>query len=311
MNKIKNKFFKAFLSLGLLAAFSFATFAQAKNEKVASYLAHFKYDNKDMEKTFDDNKPVEFQNKKNRIYNKTSAKEYVNFYAVMQKMLEKYNIPRKKLSKGFDFCGPESEKLQMLGEIHIVAEDLKQEKNFENLIKNFNSDVKNIKITQADFEKAKDEIVQAMEDKIEKHRKLLENNKSNPKINEMHSNYKKYKDYDNTTEGLTKFGRFLSKKIIENLEKELKETSNATEIKNIKKNIKSQKEFLNDDKKAFNRGKIVYVTQKYTDELIPFLQSHIKQVKDVKYDDIKNLTKDLKVNENKLSKVKMSRKEAY
>lgn len=297
MNKITRKFLGVVLSLGLLSTISFAT--QAKT-KVASYIAYFNYKDKDMNE-------IGFGKE---VKNKTSAKEYLHFYTILQMLFKKYNIPEKHLSKGLDIFGSYNNKnLKLKGDFRIVAEDLKQEKNFENLIKNFNRELKNIKITKEDFENAKYNLINDIKNEIERLRNILNNALKNKNFQQ----FKNYKNYEYTDEGLIKFARDMTKQTIKDLEEKLKKTSNKQEIKNIKEQIANQTKFLKDDDAALKKGKLSYTMGESTCESVSNNQKHLQEVENIKYEDYEDidyLTKSLTI-KDKYSKNYLSKKEAY
>ncbi len=295
MNKIKNKFFGAFLSLGLLATISFATHAQAyindSEVKKLHYAVEFDYKDKDLEKDRNINLG-KLNNDENSLKNKTTAKELVNLYAVMQKMLEKYDIPNKKFKsfKRIDIITPNHRQLKLTGEANITA-NFSEENIFKNLLNNFNDDIKNIKITQKDFENAKYDLINDIK-------------------NELNKSEDDLKDYEG--KNLIEIGKVSAKKTIKHL-KELKEKIQSQEkmsiydkrlVESINSSIKNYYEkVLKDDKKAEKEGKLTYKSIKHLkNRYIPNLKQHIKQIKDVKYNDVKNLTKDLKININDIQK---------
>ncbi len=283
MKKITRKFLKIFLSLGLMASLSFITCAQEQNKKLF-YVVNFTYKNKDLEK-----------DRNSLLKNKTSAKELVNLYAVMQKLFEKYNISKNKTFKTFkrlNIITPDQKQIKLTGNANITA-DFSEENGFKKLFKNFNQDVQNVNITQKDFENAK------------KH--FIDNIK-----NELNVIEKDLKECDCESKSLIEIGHIAAKKFINILKKSNKEILSKKKISKLEKNmVKANKnsinnyykKVLNDDKKAKQEGKMFYKTIKeYKKILIPKMKSQIKQIKDTKFDDVKNLTKDLKINLNKLEK---------
>ena len=83
MNKFKSKFLRVLLSFSLLTTLSLATRAITKDDKLL-YSIEFNYKGKDLEKDRNIGCKI-FNDYSKELKNKTSAKEYVHFYAVMQK----------------------------------------------------------------------------------------------------------------------------------------------------------------------------------------------------------------------------------
>ncbi len=295
MNKVKNKFLKIFLTLSLLTTVSFATQAKPA-EKRFSYGVTFTYKDKDLEKDQNVDKKTQ-DNPFRKLKNKTNAKEIINFNAVMQKLFEKYNIPiddalenPKRLN--IKTLTPVSKELKLTGDFTFAAKTSKEEKAFKNLFNNFNNDVKNITITKKDFEDTQKQLI----DKIKNDIKKLED-----KI-------KDFKDYDvkeTKDENLIKIGRISANRMIKQTKKAKSETKNKKELKDLNKTIAYHKEILKDDKKAKEEGKWARnLIGNYREVLLPNMKKHIEQLKNVKYEDVKDLTKELKIDVNSLNKQK-------
>ncbi len=278
--KIKNKFLKVFLSLSIMATVSFTTFAQTKNEKVY-FSVEFDYKDKGLEK---DRETIEKNLGKICVpemdfKNKTSAKELVNLYAIMQKLFEKHNIPKDKLS----ISKLSSKKqVKLMGTAYIIANASK--KNIlKKLFKNFNEEIKNIKITKKDFENAKNELVKEQKKEI----KLLEDE------------VKVFEGKDLIEIGKISIERIL-KQQKNTLEKTPKSENNKEDIKLLKKSIKIRENKLKDNELLRKEGKEVYEIIKKIKEqgTLKNMKGHIKQIKNVNYEEVKNLTKELKINTN-------------
>ncbi len=157
MNKITRKFLGAFLSLGLLATLSFATQARIKdtnyNNKTVATVS-YEYKNKGLT-----NNVKKFNNLGVVLQNDTTEKEVLNYYIIMKKMFEKYDIPTKE---NLEFLIPEtianSERMKLSGALFTVINPNKKD-NFKNLFKNFNKNLKDIVITKEDLKDAKKEII--------------------------------------------------------------------------------------------------------------------------------------------------------
>ena len=283
MSKITNKFLKVFLTLSLLTTVSFTTFAQtkqAKNEKVVYSVIFYK--EKELEKN---NKTTEKNlGKINNFENITNARELVNLQAVIQKLFEKYKLPRYKTigtAKTSD-----KEQIKFIGIASIITNDSKKDA-LKKLLKNFNKEIKNIKITRKDFENAKDEVLknQKNEDEaIEKQMKVFEG-----------------KDLIETEKILVKNLLRIQKKSLENITK----SKNKKNLKNVKDTIKYYENILKSDELLKKNGEWTYITiENFKKSILPNMKKQIEQIKNVKYEDIKDLTKDLKININSLIKQK-------
>ncbi len=279
IKKIKMKILKVFLTLGLLTTVSFATCVQAKNEKVF-YLINFDYKGKGLEK---DRETLEKNlGKINNFENKTSVKELVNLYAVMQNLFKKYNIPKDKIFKFSIAQLGIQKKVQLTGTASITANASK--KNIlKKLLTNFNKEVKTIKITQKEFENAKDELVKEQKKEI----KALED--------EM-------KIIKSKGKNLIEIGKIEIKKIIKEQKNLIKDTSKSEDKKNLKDLIKYYENALKDDELLRKLGKTVYESTKEIEEhnVLKNMEEHIKQIKNVKYEDVIKLTKDLKIDTNNI-----------
>ncbi len=290
INKMKNRFLKIFLSLSILTTISFTAFAETKHEKLY-YLFRVDYKNKGLEKDFKNNF-------KRKVYemsfkNKTTAKEYVNLHLVMQKMFEKYNIPTDKKFKlvfthqnykRLNIATIRQNKIKLAGIVSIGA-DFSEKNVIEKLLENFNEDIKNIKITREDFENAKKTLI-------------------NYHKNKIHELTNEIKDYEG--KGLIEIGKIFAKKMLDFMETEEKifnlegikqNKSYRFIIENCKLNKESYEDTLEDDKMAKERGKRTYkfLIKTNKEVLIPKAQEYIKQIENVKYEDVINLTKDLKI----------------
>ena len=308
MNKIRRKFLGIFLSLSILTSLSLTTRAKTKQDTFA-YTVEFNYKGKDLEKDQKDQNvnPYTLGNHPfKRLKNKTTAKELVNIYAVMSKIFEKYKLPKDKTMKNYldkleiITTPPVRENLKLTGDAKVYINE-SEEKFFHNLFKNFNNDLKNITITKKDFKKTQNDLI----NKIKKDISTLENKLKN---------YEAYDIKNNKSKNLIEIGRILPKKILKQGEKSKKELLNKKkleiqdkkELKWLKELISEHKEILKNDKKAEEEGERVCKTIKnYKYVLIPNMKKHIKQIENVKYDDVEKLTKDLKVNLNKLGKHKL------
>ena len=140
---MKKKFIGILLAISLLAQFNITALAGKKLDP--------------------NKKSIDFSYTFKNIENATHQKNinsYVNFCTVMQKLLNKYNI-QKKYSKQF-FKTPEyyEYSLKTFKRYRIGVEINKTEDDvFKKLFKNYENDVKNIKITEKDFEEAKKNLI--------------------------------------------------------------------------------------------------------------------------------------------------------
>lgn len=288
MNKITRKFLGAFLSLGLLATLSFASQARIKdtnyNNKTVATVS-YEYKNKGLTNN------LKFNDLGAVLQNDTTEKEVLNYYIIMKKMFEKYDIPTKE---NLEFLIPEtianSERMKLSGALFTVIDPNKKD-NFKNLFKNFNKNLKDIVITKEDLKDAKKEII----DILKKHINFFED-----KIN-------LYKNYDfNKKEDLIEAGRISIKKSLESVNK-LKDTASDEFKGQIKRRIKNLENTLKNAKELEKEGRLVYKKNinpaivKY----IPNLKKQIDQVENVNLDDVVNLTKDLKINDKNLRLIDM------
>ncbi len=278
MNKIRNKFLKIFLSLSMMATVGFATCAQAKNEnEKVIYSVKFDYKDKGLEK---DRETLEKNLGKINISemnfkNKTSAKELVNLYAVMQKLVEKYNIPKDKLSVAkLDT----KKQIKLTGTANIIANASKKN-TLKKLLKDFNEEIKNIKITKKDFENAKNELIKEQKKEI----KSLEDE------------LKVFEGKD-----LIEMGKISIERILKQQKDILKSEKNKKNIELLKNSIKIRENKLKDNELLRKEGKEVYEIIKASKsyDILKNMKEHIKQIKNVKYEEVKNLTKELKIDTN-------------
>ena len=315
MNKVKRKILGIFLSLSILATISLATKAKTKEDKFI-YTVEFSYKGKDLEKDQNVNSAV-LSNPLRRLKNKTSAKELVNIYAVILKIFEKYSLCKEDKMKLMDkvdviTTSPVRKELKLTGNANVYITKSEDESFKNYLFKKFNNDLKNFIITKKDLKNTQDYLINKIKKKIERLKNKLKN-------------YEGYDIKTNKSKDLIEIGRISAKKLLKQYEKKKQEllnkekmkTQNKEELEKFKKELENlgkiiphHEEILKNDKEAEEEGKSACNTiRNYKNVLIPNMKKQNQQIKDVKYDDIKNLTKDLKVNLNKLNKKKLNTKD--
>ncbi len=301
MNKVKNKFLKVLLSVGL--AISFCFMAQARKEvdlsKDRNAIFHFDYiyKNKDMEDQLN-GKFIEDTTKYDQFgfkqQNKTSAKDAVHFYVVMKKLFAKYKISGDSLKEMFRMFNPLRKEVKLSGSILTKVQDSEFEK-FKKLVTNLEKDLKNIKITEQDVTNAKKDLKKITENEIksfndeyiEKYEKLdLSKDKTLIKIAKdiLKRSLKNYKRAYKTA--YIELPKNLTKEMVKDVSPETIAKHSKEKIKNILKNKKELKKIGKEEVERIKR---------YEKVQIPNLKAHIKQFDEVKFEDVKDLTKDLKL----------------
>ncbi len=300
MNKVKNKFLKVLLSVGLAISFSFM--AQARKEvdlsKDRNAIFHFDYiyKNKDMEDQLN-GKFIEDTTKYDQFgfipQNKTNAKDAVHFYVVMKKLFAKYKISGDSLKEMFRMFNPLRKEVKLSGSILTKVQNSEVEK-FKKLLKNLEKDLKNIKITEQDVTNAKKDLKKITENEInrfndeyiKKYEKLdLSKDKTLIKIakDRLNKDLKTYKKSYKTV------NIELPKNLTKEMVKDLNQKTITKQTKKIKDALKNKKELKKIGKEEVERIK------RYEKVQIPNLKAHIKLFDEVKFEDVKDLTKDLKL----------------
>ncbi len=275
--KIKKKLIVCLLTLSLISQFSPFALAGKKLDPNKTY--------------FQISRTYEITNNDK---NKKTTKYYIHFYIVMKKLFAKYKIPEKYLES---ICKSNDHKnLVKNNKQYLVKENFfeiykKENKNFKNLIKNYKNDLKNLTITKKDFEDAKKNIIKYQKDyyiaAYEKSTKNME---------------KKYDFNLNDNVNFIEIGKIIEKENIKNQQNELKKAiknDDKDKIKLAKKYIKKFEKNLKNTKKLKENGRMIYKNYRIEKKQILELKSFIKEIQDVKFEEITNLTKNIvKIEDN-------------
>ena len=156
---MKRLILKFFLIFVVSSQIVFATSAsENKKETVA---VEYEYENKDMNKK--EEKPKTDEN--GRIFNnKTTEKEFLNFYIVLNSLFSKFKIDSKELKPIKDLLVSPRQELKLSG--HISFDLTKeQKKNLKDALK---TDFKKLKIKSYEFLKFKKEIIEILKNRVKK-----------------------------------------------------------------------------------------------------------------------------------------------
>ncbi len=168
----KNKYFlKAIIGvMSIFSVFSVCSANGNKNKK-ETVVIEYEYKNKDMDI---DKRNIKLKKSKKdengiTIYeNKTSEKEILNFYIILNKLFSKFQINKNALKDLQDLVVNPRENIKLTGGLALNL-NLKEK---ENLKKSLNENLTKFKLTKDEFLKFKTEVVNIIKKDIEKIKNL-------------------------------------------------------------------------------------------------------------------------------------------